>query len=164
VSSYITPLKSLIEKYYYLGMFFFILIETLSIVLAPLTSTPLVPIASQTYGIWITFILFYIGNFIGSLIAFILAKTYGKKIVSNFISLEKAEDIVDGLSKRHKFLSLVILRVIIPADILSYSLGIFTKINYRIFLITLLVGSIPGSLYFAFIEHCQSPISFSHGQ
>jgi uncharacterized membrane protein YdjX (TVP38/TMEM64 family) len=147
----IDPLKEFIQKNYVKGIFFFVLIEIIAIVFAPLTSVPLTPIASRTYGTLITFILIYIGTVIGSILAFFIAKRFGKKIVQKFISLEKAHEITGSLSEKNIFITLILLRILIPADILSYSLGIFTKIKNRLFITTTLWGTIPGAIFFAYL-------------
>ncbi|MFA4960918.1 MAG: VTT domain-containing protein [Candidatus Pacearchaeota archaeon] len=151
VEKNIAFLKEIIQANYLLGAIFFIFIEALAIVFAPFSSTPLTPIASKTFGVLITSSLFYTGNIIGSILAFLIAKKYGKKAVSKIINIKKAEELAENLSSKNIFISLVLLRVVLPSEILSYSSGIFTKISHKMFLITLLIGAIPGSIFYAYL-------------
>jgi uncharacterized membrane protein YdjX (TVP38/TMEM64 family) len=152
VDLYLDTLRDIIEQNYYLGAIIFIIFEALTVVFAPLSSTPIVPIASRTYGVFITFFLFYIGNVIGSIIAFFISKKYGKKIVKKLIDIKRAEDLLGNLSRKNLFISLILLRIAVPAEIVSYSAGIFKeKISNKMFISTLLIGAIPGGIFFAYI-------------
>ena len=125
--------------------------DILAIVIAPVTSLPLIPIASNTYGVFITTVFFSIGGIIGSLIAFWIGRTYGKRIVKNIISIEEAEEVSEAINKKNLFLSLIIMRIVVPADVLSYTLGIFTRVRYRIYIPTMILGTIPGAFYFSYL-------------
>jgi uncharacterized membrane protein YdjX (TVP38/TMEM64 family) len=140
--------QRIINQNYYEGIIIFILIDILSIVVAPVTSIPLVPVASNTYGIFLTFIFYMVGGFIGSLIAFWIGRNYGKNFAAKFISVKRAEEVAKKLPEKNLILTIVLLRIATPADLLSYALGIFTKISYKIFIITLILGTIPAAIFF----------------
>lgn len=144
-------ITQVISQNYFLGALIFASIEALAIVVAPLTSIPLIPIISLTYGPPVAFILLYTGEVIGSLVAFAVARKYGKKLVAKLISLEKTEKITTTLSEKNLFITLILLRITLPHDILSYSLGTLTKINYKIYTTTLLIGTIPSAIFFAYL-------------
>jgi uncharacterized membrane protein YdjX (TVP38/TMEM64 family) len=151
VERYIGFLTNLVQKNYYTGAILFTLAQIIAIVFAPLTSVPLTPIASRTYGFFITLFLVYVGSVIGSILAFIIAKKYGKPFVSKMINIETTEGIFERLDTKYLFVDLILLRIAAPADLLSYSEGIFLKISFETFLITTIIGSIPGSIFFAFL-------------
>lgn len=144
-------LINLIEGNYVLGLIIFTLADILSVVIAPVTSLPLIPIASKTYGVLITTIFFSIGGIIGSLIAFWIGRKYGKSLVKKIISIDEAEEVSEAINKKNLFFSLILLRIVVPADVLSYALGIFTNVKYGMYILTLVLGIIPGALYFAYI-------------
>jgi len=144
-------LSKLIKDNYILGLFIFTLVDILSIVVAPVTSIPLIPIVANTYGVLITTIFFSIGGVIGSLIAFWIGKRYGKDLVKKIISIEEAEEVSGAINKKNLFFSLILLRIVVPADVLSYTLGIFTNIKYGMYISTLIIGIIPGAFYFAYV-------------
>lgn len=142
---------NLITSHYALGIFIFIFAEVLAIVVAPITSLPLIPIASNTYGPLLTAFFYILGGIVGSFIAFWIGKTYGKNLVKKLVSIERAEEVSAAIPKKNLFVSLVLLRIVVPADILSYALGIFTEVGYGMFLLTLVVGTIPGAFYFSYL-------------
>lgn len=151
VDRYIVILRDIVQKNYYFGVGLFILAQIVAIVFAPLTSVPLTPIASKTYGFFITLVLIYIGSVIGSILAFMIAKKFGKPLVSKIINLETSEEIFNHLNKKYLFTNLILLRIVGPADLISYSEGIFTSISYEMFAITTIAGSVPSSFFFSFL-------------
>ena len=151
VKSNITFFKILIENNFSLGIFLFIFLEILSIVIAPITSLPLIPIASNTYGVFLTSIFFVIGGFFGSLIAFFIGKKLRKRAIGKVISLEDVKLIGNAIPKKYHFLALLLMRIVVPADILSYTLGITTSISNRLFIATTLIGIIPSAIFFSYL-------------
>ena len=131
----------------FVGMLIYFLLEVLSIVIVPVTTLPLVVIASNLWGGFLTGVLNVVGWTIGGWIAFMIARKYGVKIVKKFISIKKINEIENKIPKEHLFWSVILLRVVIPMDILSYALGIFTRMNVGSYLLATFIGIIP----FAFI-------------
>lgn len=131
----------------FVGMLIYFLLEVLSIVIVPVTTLPLVVIASNLWGGFLTGVLNVVGWTIGGWIAFVIARKYGVKIVKKFISIKKINEIENKIPKEHLFWSVILLRVVIPMDILSYALGIFTRMNVGSYLLATFIGIIP----FAFI-------------
>lgn len=143
--------QGLIEEYYYLGIFIYILLAIISVVVAPLATVPLIPLASALWGPFLAALFSIIGWAFGSVIVFYIAKEYGKKYVSKFVSLEEIERVERALPEKNLFFGLIILRILIPADLLSYALGLFTKINYWMFIVTTIIGMIPLAFVFAYL-------------
>ena len=81
VQQNLDSLKILIKNNFTLGIFLFILLEITSIVLAPVTSLPLLPLASNTYGVWLSSLFYIIGGIIGSIIAFFIGRKFRNKII-----------------------------------------------------------------------------------
>lgn len=121
----------------------YIAITILAIVAAPLTSIPLIPLVVQSWGVFWTGIFSIIGWLIGSLIAFWIARKYGSPLVSKFSSIEKAKKIQRNIPKNNLFWYLIFLRMTTPVDILSYALGLFSDISWKMYFTTTLVGIIP---------------------
>lgn len=132
------------------GMIFYLLLEILSIVIAPVTTLPLVIVASKLWG-WVSAgILNVIGWMIGSWLAFLIARRYGVDIVKRLISIEKIHEIENRVPKKHLFWSVVLLRSIIPADVLSYAIGIFTRMKMKSYLLATLIGITPFAFGWAY--------------
>lgn len=142
--------RSLVINHYIIGMFLFVFLIILSIVFAPLTSLPFLPLASNTYGVFLTSLFFIIGGFIGSIIAFFIARKFKSKIIGKMISTDEANLIEDAVPKKNYFWILILMRIFVPADVLSYSLGM-TSITPRIFILTTLIGIIPSAIFFSLL-------------
>ncbi len=125
----------------------YILLVILAIVVAPISTISILPIASGIWGWFYAALYSVAGWLIGSIIAFSIARKYGKSIVKNLMNLDKIEKIEKIMPKANIFFSLIFLRMVIPVDILSYALGLFTKVRKETFIITTLIGIMP----FAFI-------------
>lgn len=133
------------------GIIIFIFIEVSSIVIAPVTTLPLISVASNLWGWLLTGIISVFAWTLGSWIAFIIGRKYGVKIIKKFVSLEGVYKIEKKIPHKHLFWSVVLLRLIIPIDILSYALGIFTKIKTRTYLLATIVGTTPFAFVWAYL-------------
>tara|TARA_Y100000034_G_scaffold46233_1_gene56878 strand:- start:23698 stop:24315 length:618 start_codon:yes stop_codon:yes gene_type:complete len=135
----------------YNSMFFYVLMTVVAVVIAPISATPLLPLASNLWGWLIAAILSVIGWTIGSLIAFVIARIYGLSIIKKFIAIEKIRSIEKKIPDENIFWSIVFLRMILPVDLLSYALGIFSKISIRDYLLATIIGVAPFAFVFAYL-------------
>lgn len=133
------------------GILIFMLIEITSIVIAPVTTLPLIAVASNLWGWVLTGVISIFAWTIGSWIAFVIARKYGVRIVRKFISLKSLYKIQKKVPHKHIFWSVVLLRLIIPVDILSYALGIFTNMKTRNYLLATIIGITPFAFVFAYL-------------
>lgn len=134
-----------------LSILIYILITIIAIVAAPLTSIPLIPLVVQVWGIFLTGVFSVIGWTIGSLGAFWVARKFGVSIVAKIESLKRIRSIANGVPEKKMFWYLIFLRMTIPVDILSYALGLFTDISWKMFFITTFVGVIPLTFLFSYV-------------
>lgn len=119
-------------------------------VVAPLTSIPLMPIASSVWGPVVAAVASIVGWLIASMIAFFLSRTYGRALVEKVISNEKILSIERRVPEKNIFWSIVLLRMAVPADVLSYVLGLFTAISWRTYFFATLIGITPFAFVFAY--------------
>ncbi len=132
------------------GLLLYIFVVVIAEVIAPITAMPLLPIVSNTWG-WLTAaITSIIGWTLGAWIAFAIARKYGVPLVKKFIPLKKLEKIEKRIPQKHLFWGVVFLRISIPVDILSYTLGLFTKMKTYPYLIATLIGVTPFAFIFAY--------------
>ena len=148
VQTNLEKIKSIIEINIYLGIIVFMLLEVASIVVAPLTTVPFLPIASNVFGWQLTAFLSIISWTTGSMIAFLIGKKYGKGFVKKYSSMDIGLEKL--ISKKHLFFVIVVLKIAIPTDIISYSLGIFTNIKTKMFFQTS-IGIIPNAFFLAYL-------------
>jgi len=133
------------------GMFIYVFVTILAVVLAPVSTMPLVPIASNLWGTFIAAILSIIGWSIGAFIAFIIARIYGAKIVEKIIPLKKLHEYEKLIPQKNIFFGIILLRIIIPVDLLSYALGIFSKVKLRTYMIATVIGIAPFAFIWAYL-------------
>jgi len=88
-----------------------------------------------------------VGWTIGSLIAFFLARKYGLAMVKNVKTITHLRALEQAIPKHNIFIAVVLLRIALPVDLLSYALGIFSTMTYRMFFLSTVLGISP----FAFI-------------
>lgn len=148
--NYNEGLKALVENNGALGMLSYCIITAVAVVIAPISSIPLLPLASMLWGWKIAALLSIIGWVIGSQIAFELARRYGKPLIQKLISLKRLEELEGTLPKQNIFWFVVFLRMLIPVDVLSYALGLFSKIQSIPFFFTTLLGVTPFAFIFAY--------------
>ena len=133
------------------GILIYLLITVFAIVVAPVSMMPLIPIASNLYGVFYAAIINIIGWTIGSFIVFFICRKYGKNLIKKFVSLEKLYEWESRIPKKKVFLTLILLRMSVPVDILSYALSLLTKINFRTYALTTIIGVIPFSFVFSYL-------------
>src|SRR3989344_3373103 len=133
------------------GILIYILITIFAIVFAPVSMMPLIPVASNIYGVFYAAIINIVGWTIGSFIVFFICKKYGISIIKKFVSHEKIYKWEKRIPKKNVFVTLILLRMSVPVDILSYALSLLTKIDFKIYALTTIIGIIPFSFVFSYL-------------
>lgn len=128
----------------------YVLVTALGTVLAPISTVPLIPVVVQSWGWMLTGILSVFGWVIGSQIAFLLARRYGVRLISHFTSLTKLHQYETSFSNQHLFWTIVVLRMLVPVDVLSYALGLFSTISAGRYLLATTIGVIPFAFIFSY--------------
>ena len=134
----------------YFGVIFFIVLNIISVVIAPFSTLPLIPVASGIWGWFLTGIYSVVAWTIGAQIAFTISRKFGKKLVYKIVSVEQMEKIESKIPENNTFWSLVLLRIIVPVDILSYAIGLFSNIKPGLFFATTLIGITPFAFIFSY--------------
>jgi len=135
----------------FLGMFVYILLNIIAVVFAPITVLPLIAVATGLWGWVIAGVITILGWFFGSVIAFLIARKFGVPLVARFVSLDKIYEIEEKASIGNNFWSVLLLRMLIPVDILSYVLGLFSKIRLMPYAIATIIGITPFAFAFAYL-------------
>ncbi len=125
------------------GAIIYILLIIAATVIAPLTTIPLIPLASSIYGWFLAGVITYIGWLIASMIVFYISRKWGKPFVKKFVSLDKIKSVEKSISRKNRMGALIFLRMTLPVDILSYALGLFSSISWRTYIISAAIGFIP---------------------
>lgn len=118
------------------------------IVLAPISLIPLIPLASALFGPTTTFIVTLAGWTLGSLLAFLLARHLGEKYLAKIV--KDAEAYQRYIPEKNLFLGVIMTRIFIPIDLMSYAIALFTKIDAKRFTLATLIGFAPGTAILAY--------------
>ena len=126
-----------------LGVTIYIAALAASVVLLPLSSLPLVPLAVEIFGVLAGALFSIIGWWIGGVIAFLLARYVGRPVLQWFVSLEKLDKFEARLPSDVTFPSIVLLYMVTPTDIPSFALGLLTGIPFPTYAVATFVGITP---------------------
>lgn len=137
-----------ISQYRLAGLIIYAIAVIVAIVAAPLTSIPFIPLMAETYGIFVTATVSVVSWTIGSMAAFWVARKFGVPVAKKFVSItNKKKNFYEHVPEERAFWYLIFLRMVVPVDILSYMLGLFTDIKWKLFAVTTFLGVIPVVLF-----------------
>lgn len=109
-------------------------------VVAPIVSLPLVPMVAPFLGPFTTGVASYIGWSLGAFVAFFVGRRYGRPLVGRFMNLESLARYESLIPPRTGFALIVMLRMVIPVDILSYALALFSTVSFPTYAFATMVG------------------------
>ena len=145
----VAPLEAWIEQHEMLGATVYLVAVAASVVLLPLSSLPLLPLAAHLYGFWLTAVLSAAGWWIGSLIAFQIARL-GRRYLERFASLETVDRLERRIPGDIGFGGIVVLRMILPVDIVSFALGLLKELRFSTYAIASLIGIVPFAVVWSY--------------
>lgn len=131
------------------GMGIFLGLAAASTMLTMFSSIPIIPIAALLWGASTTFLLLFFGWLIGSVISYFFARYAGYPLVAKIISKEKIAAYEEKFSKKTPFGVVLLFRLILPAEIPNYLLGIIRYPFGKYFLATF-ISEIPFALIAAY--------------
>jgi uncharacterized membrane protein YdjX (TVP38/TMEM64 family) len=148
--SHAESLKDFINQHTFAGVAVYIVLNILDAVIAPGATLPLIPIAARAWGHIPAALVTTAGWTAGSLIAFSIARRWGTPLVKKLTSMERVKRLQPYVPKR-PFWSIVVLRVVMPMDVLSYVLGLFTDMSLASYAAATALGLIPSAFILAYI-------------
>jgi uncharacterized membrane protein YdjX (TVP38/TMEM64 family) len=132
------------------GLFLYILLNTLDALIAPGATLPLIPVAVHAWGRVIAALVTTAGWTAGSLIAFLIARRWGYPLVRKITSIDRLRGmkryIPDDL-----FWSIALMRLVMPMDLISYAIGLFTDISWLKYMAATALGLTPSALLLAWL-------------
>lgn len=129
----------------------FISLAFLSVVLAPLTIAPIIPVASVVFGSFLAGTYSIIGWTLGSITAFFIARHIGKPILKKFVSLERVKEYESYIPEKMEFWAILLLRVAVPVDVVSYALGLFSSVKTWKYALASFFAFLPFAFVFAYV-------------
>lgn len=129
-----------------LGAVIYFAFVAASVIALPFSSLPLLPVAARSYGVFLTGLLSAAGWWAGCLVAFWIARR-GRGFVERFASLDAIDRIEEKMPRDVTFGAIVVLRMILPVDLVSFALGLTRRLTF----VTYATASLIGILPFAFV-------------
>jgi uncharacterized membrane protein YdjX (TVP38/TMEM64 family) len=126
---------------------------------------PLIPVAAHAWGRVGAAVVTTVGWTAGSLIAFSIARRWGAPLVKKLTSMERLRQMKPYIPN-DVFWSIVFLRVMMPLDVVSYLLGLFSDISGRRYAVATALGVIPPAFVLAYVgklPHAYDIIAFAIG-
>lgn len=119
-------IRQKIEDYKGLSFIIFIFLQIIQVVIFVLPGDAINMVGGFVFGTFVGSILSIIGVFIGTIIAFYIARWLGYGFVSRFVKKEKLEKVTNLLNSNTGALSLFIICNLpfVPKDILMYCAGL----------------------------------------
>ncbi len=126
------------------GPIAYIGIMVLAIVVSPIPSSPLAIFAGTIFGFWFGALWTMIGATLGAMVAFYLARVFGRPLVVKFVSEKKLREVEERFPEKHLAWGIFISRLFPTPffDVVSYAAGL-TRVSARAFFIATMFGLVP---------------------
>ncbi len=121
----------------------FVLTKAATIVFAPLSGSPLYPVAGALFGFWKGFVVLLAGDILGGSIAFWIARIYGIRITERFVKGESSlmKKILDHLGTLKGYVFARICFSPMP-ELVCYAAGL-TQMSFLRFIVVHIIIDIP---------------------
>lgn len=132
----IEMLQRWVDSLGFWGIFVYIIFKSLALIIAPISGTPIYILGAVAYGPFLGFILSFIGDMIGAVVSFWLARKFGRVWVDKLFSA-KEEGVIAKLlnmfaTTRGVFIGHIFF-VTFP-DILNYAAGL-SRVSFRTYML-----------------------------
>lgn len=122
----------------------FLLFQVVQVVVAPIPANAIAFAGGALFGLWLGFLLSSAGLVIGSMIAFGLARIWGRPVVEALVKPDLVDRYIDGVVNRHFLvLTAIFLVPFVPDDVLSFLVGL-SSLPAPAFLVLVIVARPPG--------------------
>ncbi len=134
-----------------MSMISFITLTMLCVIFViPLEIVFLIPLGALVWGPIPTALMSITGWVLGSMVALGIARTWGAPVVGKMVGLERIQSIEARIPRHNLFWTVVFLRLVVSVDILSYALGLFSKMPWGQYALATLIGVTPFGFYFSY--------------
>ena len=144
-------ISSLIEGRNIESFIFFVALLAFATIFMPVTVVPVIPLAATILGPFTTSVLSVIGWTLGGVGAFLVARYLGRPFISNFVSLKSVDKAAEKIPQDMQFLTIIILRLTLPVDVISYVVGLSSSISLLRYTVATAIGVTYFSFAFAYL-------------
>jgi uncharacterized membrane protein YdjX (TVP38/TMEM64 family) len=165
VRHFAEPIRRFIDEQAFWGLFLYLSLNVVDAVVAPGATLPLIPVAVRVWGRVPAALATTAGWTTGSLIAFLIARRWGYPVVRKITSIERVRAMRRFIPK-DLFWSIVLVRLVLPMDVISYVLGLFTDISWPTYVGATALGLTPAAFvlaYFGKLPNAYEIIAFGVG-
>jgi uncharacterized membrane protein YdjX (TVP38/TMEM64 family) len=134
-----------------IGILIYFLIAVIATVVAPINMVPLVAVAVAIWDWKLAAIITLLGWTLGAVISFLIGRHLGIKFLKVFIDTKKINEYRNFIPEKNIFFSIILIRIFLPIDFLSYALGIFTKVDIYRFTLATFIGTLPFAFTMAYL-------------
>ena len=134
--------EGLISQAPLLGMIVFVLLAMISAMAAFMSSALLVPVAVYAWGKAGCLALLWLGWFLGGIASFCIGRFFGRSVVSMIMGEEKIASWESQVSKRTRFIHILLFQAVVPSEIPGYVLGIL-RYRFLFYLAALGITELP---------------------
>lgn len=132
------------------GVCLFLVLNILDAVLLPGATLPLIPAAARAWGRVPAALVTTAGWTAGSLVAFSIARRWGAPLVKKLTSMSRLRR-MNHYFPEDAFWTIATLRLVMPMDLLSYLLGLFTDISWGRYAAATAIGVTPPAFLLAYL-------------
>jgi uncharacterized membrane protein YdjX (TVP38/TMEM64 family) len=150
VHQHADDIKRFIDQHPVSGVILYLVLNIIDAVAAPGATLPLIPIAAHTWGRFGAALLTTAGWTSGSLIAFLIARRWGAPVVRKLTSMQRVQRLKRYIPD-NLFWSVVVLRTVLPMDVISYVLGLFTDMSWSTYAAATALGLTPSAFLLAYL-------------
>ncbi|MEA2006757.1 MAG: TVP38/TMEM64 family protein [Patescibacteria group bacterium] len=128
-----------IDGFGHWGPIVIILSIAFEVVVAPIPGYVPAITAGFAFGPILGSVYVYLGNMIGTLVVFFLARKYGKKLVEHFVEKKRLEKYAKMINRHENWLLFFYFIPIVPIDIITVAFGL-SKIHIKKFMTVASIG------------------------
>jgi uncharacterized membrane protein YdjX (TVP38/TMEM64 family) len=151
--TYLATLTGLLEGRAAAGMVVYVAGATITTVIAPLSFFPVLPVAVSLWGSFVAAVLSIIAWSLGAAIAFLLARRYGRPLILHFVGERKMKLFAELIPEKRLFIAVVLLRIALPVDLFSYSLGLLGVMRFWPYMAATVIGIAPFAFIFSYLAN-----------
>ena len=150
VRTFAEPIRQFIDEHTVWGLCLYVSLNIIDAVAAPGATLPLIPVAARVWGRVAAALATTAGWTAGSLIAFLVARRWGYPVVRTITSLERVRAMRRFIPE-DLFWSIVLVRLVLPMDVISYVLGLFTNISWASYAGATALGLTPSAFLLMYL-------------